>query len=124
VLCLRSWGPLPWVYVSDIFPTRTRHFGLATASATQWLWNFVVAKVTPDIVADLGYKIFLMFATINIGGMFVFSCLIPETKGKSLEEMDIIFGSVDSEARARDVEARLDGAHHEAGSVRSDTEKV
>jgi hypothetical protein len=34
-----GWGPLPWVYVSDIFPTRTRHYGLATASSSQWLWS-------------------------------------------------------------------------------------
>ena len=34
-----GWGPMPWIYVSDIFPTRTRHFGLATASATQWLFS-------------------------------------------------------------------------------------
>ena len=68
-----GWGPLPWVYVSDIFPTRTRHFGLALASASQWLWNFVVTRVTPNIVTALGYKIFFMFATINIGGMLTFS---------------------------------------------------
>lgn len=34
-----GWGPLPWVYVSDIFPTRTRHYGLAVASASQWLFS-------------------------------------------------------------------------------------
>ena len=34
-----GWGPLPWVYSSDIFPTRTRHYGLAVASASQWLWS-------------------------------------------------------------------------------------
>lgn len=34
-----GWGPLPWVYVSDIFPTRTRHYGLALASASQWLFS-------------------------------------------------------------------------------------
>lgn len=34
-----GWGPLPWVYVADIFPTRTRHYGLATASASQWLFS-------------------------------------------------------------------------------------
>jgi len=32
-------GPIPWIYVSDIFPTRTRHYGLALASASQWLWS-------------------------------------------------------------------------------------
>ena len=34
-----GWGPIPWVYSSDIFPTRTRHYGLAIAAASQWLWS-------------------------------------------------------------------------------------
>lgn len=63
-----------WVYVADIFPTRTRHYGLSVASASQWLFNFVVSKVTPTLETDLGYKLFFMFATINIGGMVIF-CL-------------------------------------------------
>ncbi|KAF9457606.1 general substrate transporter [Collybia nuda] len=101
-----GWGPLPWVYVSDIFPTRTRHYGLALASATQWLFNFVVSKVTPDMISDLGYKIFLMFAAVNIGAMGLFSALIPETKGRSLEEMDVIFGSITAEQRQADIDKR------------------
>ena len=65
-----------WVYVSDIFPTRTRHFGLATASASQWFFNFIVSKWTPAMKTALGYKLFLMFAAINIGGMAVFSLYV------------------------------------------------
>jgi hypothetical protein len=40
-VCVYSmgWGPLPFVYVSDIFPTRTRHYGLAMSSASMWLWS-------------------------------------------------------------------------------------
>ena len=38
--------------------------------------DFVVAKVTPTLETDLGYKLFLMFATINIGGMAVFSLCV------------------------------------------------
>ncbi|KAF9461704.1 general substrate transporter [Collybia nuda] len=109
-----GWGPLPWVYVSDIFPTRTRHYGLAFASASQWLWNFVVTKVTPDMVSDLGYKLFIMFATVNVGAMGLFSLLIPETKGRSLEEMDIIFGAISEEKRQADIdkqEKALDETH-------------
>ncbi|KAH6897734.1 sugar transporter [Coprinopsis sp. MPI-PUGE-AT-0042] len=94
-----GWGPLPWVYVSDIFPTRTRHYGLSTASASQWLWNFVISKITPLLLTALKWKIFMMFATINILAMGTFSALIPETKGRSLEEMDLIFGSVTAEER-------------------------
>ncbi|KAK7434765.1 hypothetical protein VKT23_020043 [Stygiomarasmius scandens] len=112
-----GWGPLPWVYVSDIFPTRTRHYGMALASASQWLWNFVVSKVTPWMITDLGFKIFMMFAAVNIGAMSVFSLLIPETKGRSLEDMDIIFGSVTAEQRQADI-ARME-QHHEARDITS-----
>ncbi|KAK7682099.1 hypothetical protein QCA50_014685 [Cerrena zonata] len=117
-----GWGPLPWVYCSDIFNTRTRHFGLATASASQWLFNFVLSKVTPSLVTSLGYKLFLMFATINIAGMGTFALLIPETKGRSLEEMDIIFGSVQKDQRQADIQrqekelAAPDGSSTKSGS--------
>ena len=89
-----GWGPLPGVYVADIFPTRTRHYGLAVGSSSQWLWSmsflafvqarssscvspdFVVAKVTPTIHTRLGYKMFLMFAALNIGAMAPFSLYV------------------------------------------------
>ncbi|KIK58576.1 hypothetical protein GYMLUDRAFT_45195 [Collybiopsis luxurians FD-317 M1] len=115
-----GWGPLPWIYVSDIFPTRTRHYGIAVASASQWLWNFVVSHQTLAIETNLGYKFFLMFGTVNLSALAAFSLLIPETKGKSLEEMDIIFGSVSAEQRNANV-ARIEHAHEvqESGSTQS-----
>ncbi|KJA22452.1 hypothetical protein HYPSUDRAFT_67123 [Hypholoma sublateritium FD-334 SS-4] len=120
-----GWGPLPWVYVSDIFSTGTRHHGLALASASQWLWNFVVSKITPSLVTRLGYKIFLVFASINIGAMAVFAMLIPETKGRSLEEMDVIFGSISSEQRQVDIDKREQEFNgHQATSIHSSDRKV
>ena len=120
-----GWGPLPWVYSSDIFPTRTRHYGLSTASGSQWLWNFVVAFVTPRMIAHLGWKIFIMFATVNIGAMLPFSLLIPETKGRSLEEMDVIFGAVSAAehaARIQESEKTIDHELlHDTKSIRSET---
>ncbi|XP_006457533.1 hypothetical protein AGABI2DRAFT_229988 [Agaricus bisporus var. bisporus H97] len=107
-----GWGPLPWVYVADIFPTRTRHFGLAVASSSQWLFNFVVSKITPHMVTVLGWKLFITFATINILGMGTFSMLIPETKGRSLEEMDIIFGTVSAEERQKHIDKQQRGMEH------------
>ncbi|KAN0107451.1 General substrate transporter [Russula decolorans] len=98
-----GWGPLPWVYASDIFPTRTRHYGMAVASSSQWLWNYVVSKVTPTIHTRLGYKMFLMFASLNVGVMAPFSLIIPETNGRSLEEMDIVFGAVSANDRAANI---------------------
>ncbi|KAF8649921.1 hypothetical protein AX16_005478 [Volvariella volvacea WC 439] len=123
-----GWGPLPWVYVSDIFPTRTRHYGLALASASQWLWNFVVSKVTPDMITSLGYKIFFTFGTINIAGMGLFSVLIPETKGRSLEDMDIIFGAISAEQRQANIDRMEQAARgqekRETDSEQSVREKV
>ncbi|KAI0064835.1 general substrate transporter [Artomyces pyxidatus] len=114
-----GWGPLATVYVSDIFPNRTRHYGLATASASKWLWNFVISQITPRMMTELGYKMFLLFATLNIGALAIFSLLIPETKGYSLEEMDIIFGSVTADQRRANIEnyEKESGHHREESST-------
>ena len=48
-----GWGPMPWVYSSDIFPTRTRHYGLAIASASQWLWSTLNPPLSPPRVVIL-----------------------------------------------------------------------
>jgi hypothetical protein len=45
-----SWGPVPWVYLSEIFPTRLRSYGVGMGSATQWLFNFVITKITPEAI--------------------------------------------------------------------------
>lgn len=71
--------------------------------------DFVVSKVTPQMVTNLGYKIFIMFATVNVGAMATFSLLIPETKGKSLEEMDVIFGAVSKGERQAYIERQQKG---------------
>ncbi|KZT57589.1 general substrate transporter [Calocera cornea HHB12733] len=118
-----GWGPLPWVYVADIFPNRTRHYGLAWASATQWLFNFVISKISLTMETNLQGKIFITFATINIGGMAVFSYFLPETKNRSLEEMDVIFGAVTKEHRAEDIhKAELEMAAGMKGAEMHDEE--
>ncbi|KAH9927879.1 hypothetical protein B0H21DRAFT_826375 [Amylocystis lapponica] len=91
-----------WVYVADIFPTRTWHYGLATVSGLQWLFSHTTTMVT-----NLKYKIFLMFATINVDGMAVFTLFIPETKGRS---MDVIFDSAKREKRQADIQGQEQSA--------------
>jgi hypothetical protein len=62
------------------------------------------------MVNSLGYKLFFTFGTINLLGMGVFPFFLPETKGKSLEEMDILFGAVSAEDRqARIIKEQLPG---------------
>ncbi|KAF7887138.1 uncharacterized protein EAF02_003785 [Botrytis sinoallii] len=112
-----SWGPIPWVYVSEIFPTRLRSYGVGLAATTQWLCNFSITEITPIAVSNIGWRTFLMFGFFCFG-MCVWSFfIIKETKGKTLEELDILFGAVNAERRAQDVEAVLhskkDIVHHE-----------
>ena len=65
-----------------------------------------------------------MFGTINILGMGTFSLLIPETKGRSLEDMDIIFGAVDAAQRRADVDRfERELAGHDADERRSDADE-
>lgn len=116
-----SWGPIPWVYLSEIFPTRLRSYGVGMGAATQWLFNFVITEVTPNAVAHIGWRTFLMFGIFcSANGVWVFF-FVRETKGRSLEDMDILFGTVDAEKRAEDVERVLMGKGlDDAGSVKGD----
>lgn len=83
-----SWGPVPWVYTGEIFPTRIREAGVAIGTATQWLFNFVFSQATPHAVENLGWKTFVMFAVFNWALVVFVWFFIRETKGKSLEEME------------------------------------
>ncbi|KIW87690.1 uncharacterized protein Z519_11664 [Cladophialophora bantiana CBS 173.52] len=88
-----SWGPVSWLYMSEIFPTRLREGGIAIGAATQWLFNFVFSQTTPHAVNNLGWRTFLMFAIFNWSLVAYSWFFIKETKGKSLEEMEIVFNS-------------------------------
>ena len=61
------------------------------------------------MITNLGYKIFIMFATVNVGAMATFWLLLPQTKGKSLEQMDIIFGAVSQAERQAYIDRRQKG---------------
>ncbi|KAF2500871.1 quinate permease [Lophium mytilinum] len=102
-----SWGPVPWVYLSEIFPTRLRAYGVGMGAATQWLFNFVITKITPEAVNHIGWRTFLMFGIFCVSmGIFAFF-FIKETRRLKLEDMDILFGRVTAEQRAEDVERTL-----------------
>ncbi|KZT57576.1 general substrate transporter, partial [Calocera cornea HHB12733] len=97
-------GPLPFLYCSEIFPNRTRHIGMAWAGMSQWLFNFTISRIALAMETALGGKVFITFGVINIGGMATFAYFLPETKGRSLEEMDVIFGSVKAEDRSAGIQ--------------------
>jgi sugar porter (SP) family MFS transporter len=93
-----GWGPACWIYASEIPAARLRSLNVAYAAATQWLFNFVVARAVPTMLVTVGsdgYGTYLIFGSFCFS-MFVFVWFfVPETKGISLEHMDALFGGTD-----------------------------
>lgn len=115
-----GWGPVCWIYVSEIPAARLRSLNVAIAAATQWLFNFVVARATPNMMATVGnkgYGTFLIYGSFCFSMFFFVWFLVPETKGLSLEKMDDLFGltelvkniEADRENHAHSTELDLEG---------------
>ncbi|KAI8096978.1 general substrate transporter [Halteromyces radiatus] len=86
-----SWGPIPWVLCSEIFPTHTRAVSLSITTAFNWAMNAVIAKVTPIMMANITYGTYFFFGSMAvIMGIFTYF-LVPETRGRSLEQIDEVF---------------------------------
>lgn len=78
-----------WLMISEMFPLKIRGFAMGVAVFVLWAANFVVALVFPPMVASLGASwTFWTFAACGLGAMVFTYRLIPETKGRSLEELE------------------------------------
>jgi MFS family permease len=87
-----TWGPMAWIVSSEVWPLQYRSRGMGISSATNWLNNFAVAISTPVMIANIGYKTYMVFMTTCLVGMVWAIFLLPELKGLSLEQIDDIFG--------------------------------
>ncbi|KAH9894702.1 general substrate transporter [Xylariomycetidae sp. FL2044] len=98
-----GWGPACWILISEIPTARLRPLNVAIGAATQWLFNFVVAKAVPSMLATVGangYGTYLIFGSFCVLMFFFVWFFIPETKGVSLEHMDELFGISEEEKLA------------------------
>lgn len=93
-----SWGPVPWAMPAEIFPSSLRAKGVALSTCSNWFNNFVIGLITPPLVQDTGYGAYVFFAVFCLlSGIWTFF-FVPETNGKSLEDMDKVFKDISSEA--------------------------
>ncbi|GKZ22429.1 hypothetical protein AbraIFM66951_004650 [Aspergillus brasiliensis] len=88
-----SWGPCAWIVVSEVFPLSMRAKGVSIGGSSNWLNNFGVGLATSPFIAASTYGTFIFFGCITLVGVFYVWFLVPETKGRTLEEMDELFGS-------------------------------
>jgi len=85
-----GWGPIVWVYNSEIFPLRHRSQCVATAACANWIGNYAIAQFTPILLGRFGFLTFYLFGAFAFVAMLLSSWL-PETKGVMLEHMQRIF---------------------------------
>jgi len=88
-----SWGPCAWIIVAEIWPLSNRPYGIALGASSNWMNNFIVGQVTPDMIAGITYGTYLLFGILTFCGAAFVWFFVPETKRLTLEEMDVIFGS-------------------------------
>jgi hypothetical protein len=86
-----TWLPLPWLYPAEINPLRTRARANAVSTCSNWLFNFLIVMVTPVMIANIRWGTYLFFAVVNACFIPIIYFFYPETKKRSLEEIDLIF---------------------------------
>ncbi|KAJ6113871.1 hypothetical protein N7523_007188 [Penicillium sp. IBT 18751x] len=111
-----SWGPVPWALPAEIFPSSLRAKGVALSTCSNWLNNFIIGLITPPLIENTGYGAYVFFAVFCVlSGIWTYF-FVPETKGRTLEQMDHVFKDNSSEqeqARRRAIELELSNEQSE-----------
>jgi major inositol transporter-like SP family MFS transporter len=85
-------SPVTWLMLSEIFPLKLRGLGMGVCVLTLWIVNFLVGLLFPIMVAGIGISTtFFIFAALGVGSMFVARAVVPETKGRTLEQLELEF---------------------------------
>ncbi|KAI9763034.1 MAG: hypothetical protein M4579_000097 [Chaenotheca gracillima] len=111
-----SWGPVAWVFTQEIFPNSMRSRGVAIVASTNWMFNFIIGLTTRDMIDSMKFGTYIFFAFFSgMGGLFVWY-FCPETKNKTLEELDVFFGG-DMDSIAAADKARMQSINERLGLV-------
>lgn len=87
-----TYSPLGWSLPSEVYPNYSRAKGVGLATSVTWISNFIVGVVTPPMLSSIGYGIYIFFAAFCfLAGLWAVF-LLPETGGKTLEQLDEVFG--------------------------------
>merc|ERR1711970_1103633 len=117
-----TWGPGAWILIGEIFPLPIRSRGVGLSTASNWLWNTIIAVITPYMVGEehgnLKSSVFFVW-----GGLctcaFVYSYfLVPETKGLTLEQVDKLFAETTPRKSSKWRPTRPHTTEHERYSSR------
>lgn len=85
-------GIISWVYPAEIFPVDIRNQGNSVTTFTNWTFNLIFAQFSPIALTNIGFRYFYVFFVFNVIAMLCYFFFYPETRGKTLEQMDLLFG--------------------------------
>jgi len=129
-----TWGPGAWIVIGEIFPLPIRARGVALSTASNWLWNTIIAVITPYMVnpdrGNLKSSVFFIWGGLCTAAFVYAYLLIPETKGLSLEQVDKMMEESTPRTSAKwrptqtfaSVLGKTEGGHME-GDVVADVER-
>ncbi|CAN6674900.1 hexose transporter Hxt10p [Trichomonascus vanleenenianus] len=86
-----SWWMVPWMYPAEINSLRYRNTGAAVATATNWIFNYVIVLITPTGIANIGWRYYIIYAVMNFAAMPVIYFFYEETSELTLEQVDELF---------------------------------
>jgi MFS family permease len=98
-------GIISWVYRAEIFPVDIRNQGNSITTFTNWTINLIFAQFSPSALTNIGFRYFYVFFVFNLIAMLCYIFFYPETKGKTLEQMDEMFGDQKTPHALEDPEA-------------------
>ncbi|KAL1957576.1 hypothetical protein VTO42DRAFT_5687 [Malbranchea cinnamomea] len=107
-----SFAPIGWVLPSEIFNLSIRSKAISITTSTTWMCNFIIGLVTPDMLETITWGTYIFFAVFCLLALLFTVFFIPETRGKTLEDMDLVFGDTaahEEQKRIMQIEAELRG---------------
>ncbi|MDD3322375.1 MAG: sugar porter family MFS transporter [Paludibacter sp.] len=88
-----SFAPVMWVIISEIYPNRIKGVAMSFSTAVSWLCTFLTVYFAPVIQGSLGLNyLFAIFGVFSVIAFIFVKIWIPETKGKSLEQIELELG--------------------------------
>ncbi len=107
-----TWGPMPWLLPAEIFPLRGRSKGMALATTSNWIFNFLIGMVSPRAFAGIGGYFYLVIAGFCLFSSALAYFYYVETANVSLEEIAVAFGDkafADNDNEIMEIEMTGDG---------------
>lgn len=86
-----TWGPVSWIYPSELYPLRVRGKAVALATSANWAFNFALAYFVPPAFANIKWEVYILFGVFCVAMFIHVFFMFPETSGKPLEEIEELF---------------------------------